>query len=171
MKNNFKEIAHLLRISHGEDFVNIIQFFKFRNKGVGTILATKDLYFSLLDKTLDKKSSDGDAYWIKKPKGTVRVDLIADWIKEINLEHLLLYSSKTTLRNAFGCLHKSGLLHIDEFNRVFIKYPVDGKMLSPKFAAVAILSKKKKDKKVDEISKDSVSSAKENEAKFWEDLG
>lgn len=169
MNNNFKEMSHLLRVSQNEDFVNIVDFFRLHAKGVGTILATKDMYFSLLDKLLSKKNGTGDAYWIIKPKGMSKGILIYKWLEDIGLGYLIQYSSKTTLRNAFNCLYKSGLFTIDEFNRLHIKYPVDGKLLSPKFAATAILAKKKKKKDLDESVEKDVSSDAEtqNDFDFW----
>lgn len=165
MKNNFKEINHILRTHQNEKFVNIISFFKNKNKGLGTILATKDLYFSLLDKVLNKKDGDGDAFWLPKPKnGLSRPESIYSWLSVIDLVYLTQYSSKTTLKNAFSCLYKSGLIYIDEYNRIHIKYPVDGKFLSPKFAAIAILSKKKN---LDENNKKDVHL--EEDINFWED--
>lgn len=167
MKNNFKEISHLLRVSQDKEFVKIIDFFKLNNSGVGTILATKDMYFTLLDKLLNKESGKGDAYWVMKPSGTSKGNLIYKWLCDINLDYLVQYSSKTTLRRAFSCLHKSGLLHIDKYNRLHIKYPVDGKLLSPKFAATAILAKKKK--ALDEKQKEGVLSESEDQEQedFW----
>lgn len=146
---NFKEIAFLLRGSQYDKNVRLINYFKKYSKGVGTVAATKDLYFSMLDKSLDKASGNGDANWIEKPnRGIATPNFIKEWILHIGFEGLLEYFSKSTLRDAFGCLYKSELIYMDNFNRVYMKYPVNNKMLSPKFAAVAILSAKKKSKNI-----------------------
>lgn len=145
-KINFKEVAFLLRQSQYLESVNLAKHIKKHCKTKGARAATKILYFTLLDQSLNKPNGEDDANWIVKPKSFALADATKDWIIEIGLEGLFEYFQKSTYRDALQSLKKSGLIFVDQRNSIHIKYPIDNNMLSPKFAFISILSQKKKAK-------------------------
>lgn len=145
-KINFKEVAFLLRQSQNIESVNLIGHLKKHSKTKGIICAAQLLYFSLLDKSLNMPDGNNDANWIIKPKSFALPNAIRDWMVEIELEYLLEYFAKSTYKDGLIVLKKSGLIFVDQRNSIHIKFPVSGKMLSPKFAFISILSQKKRAK-------------------------
>lgn len=145
-KINFKEVSFLLRQSQYLKDVNLAAHIKKHSKTKGAAVATRILYFALLDQSLNKQDGNDDANWIIKPKSFALADATQDWMIEIGLEGLFEYFQKSTYKDALQSLKKSGLIFVDKRNSIHIKYPINNNMLSPKFAFISILSQKKKAK-------------------------
>lgn len=136
---DYEKICFLLKKAQHYKSIRLIDYFKKHEKGAGTILASNIFYFTLLDKIVMK---DIGQNWIIKPKGGLTVNKsIKEWLEQINCNFLLEYSSISTLRTVLVSFNKCELIHIDQYNRMFIKYPVDGVLLSPGAAAKEILKK------------------------------
>ena len=115
-------------------------------KGSGARAATLMLYKRLV---LFATNSANDQRWIVKPLSIKKISDVEAWLQDtskigICSSDLLNFFKPSTYRDSLVFLVKEGLVTIDRFNRMHVKYPFDGKMLSLKYAEVAMKSSLKK---------------------------
>ena len=115
-------------------------------KGSGARAATLMLYKRLV---LFASNTANEQRWIVKPLSIKKITDVEDWLKDtskigISSSDLLNFFKPSTFRDSLVFLVKEGFVTIDRFNRMHVKYPFDGKMLSLKYAEVAIKSSLKK---------------------------
>lgn len=128
----------LLKNNQYQERVNLIKHFKSNITGTGTVLFANLFYFTLLEKSLDSKD-----YWLEPPTVFTMLDSTKEWVKIIKCESLLKYVSISTLRNVLVSFKKSGLIKVDERNRLFLMYPINNNMLSIEEAAKTLMEKDK----------------------------
>lgn len=103
--------------------------------------SAKILYTRILARSIDTKSKQR---WILKPKnGVSRAESIEKWLSDdepsaMCSKDLLSFYRPSTYRDALAILISSKLIFIDEFNKMFLSYPVDGKLLSLEYAVKSI---------------------------------
>lgn len=127
------KIYFLLKENQYQEKINLIEHFKKNIKGSGTISFANIFYFTLLEESLKNNNVSN---WLEPPRhGLTGLKSVMDWLKLINCESLLKYASISTIRNVLVSFKKSGLIKIDERNKLFLKYPINNKMLSIEEAA------------------------------------
>lgn len=168
---SIKEVAHLLELHSGPKHSNLHELLKSEIKGAGTLMSARTLYFRLVNIALDSK--DGQRWIIKPKSGLSRPESIREWMEEdIESSDLLDFCSASTIRNVMKSFISIGLIHIDRYNRMHIGFPINGKILSLNYAAVALKSSFKK-QPLDKQDKNEVSSSPvvdEKDTPFWEDV-
>lgn len=148
-KHSMKEYHNFieLHIPGNTDFNKIFSNMK------GQKAALRMMYMRLVAKATD--SSNGKERWLLKPNGGfTRTCNIEKWMRsnekyEMDSADLLEYFKASTYRTVFTIMVKEGLIHIDSFNRLTVRYPVNGKMLSLEYAIKAIKSSYKKEASLD----------------------
>lgn len=135
------KVYFLLKNNQYQEKTNLIEHFKKNIKGSGTISFANIFYFTLLEESLKNSNTSN---WLEPPcHGFTGLESVREWIKIIKCESLLKYVSISTLRNVLVSFKKSGLIKIDERNRMFLMYPINNNMLSIEEAAKILVEKDK----------------------------
>jgi len=137
--------------------------------------SAKILYIRLLSKSVD--TGEGQRWMLKPKHGVSRAKSIEQWLSNdrgvtaMNSKDLLGYYRPSTYRDALSIMIESGLVIVDDFNRMFLKYPIGEKLLSLEYAVKSIKASYRKGNKEESEDKDTEVSDEATNAKevFWEE--
>ena len=136
--------------------------------------SAKLLYIRLLARSVDTIK---EQRWILRPKhGISRAKSIEQWLSNedgassMMSKDLLRYYRPSTYRDSLSILIDSGLVIIDDFNRMFLRYPIRKKLLSLEYAIKAIKASYRKDSNEEnEDSNEDSNEATNTKKDFWKE--